>query len=256
MTTKSRCEQLLIFEPLFSLKISNSSFKVDCWKLHRHRPLSEFSQNLSDLNDTAFQKQLMWSLAVTVMIKSHWGHYWKERGQKLQSLGHMLDLLLSTMAVCFRKAVNKWLTAGQLSLRHTSRLIQWRHFASPAQLTYQRKKQCMRTDMFTLKCSYTQMNTPPPSPPPPTYHLVWIFSVASYLLAGGFTPFSSLLCHQRTGFHFFYSVQNRNITGLSACPPPHTCVQKMHTHTQRTTDPHSLWTCLLLFSCQHHKQAK
>lgn len=113
------------------------------------------------------------------------------------------------------------------------------------------KQTCLLSDALTLKWTHTP-------PAPPTYHLVWVFSVASYLLAGGSTLFFyCLLYHQRTRFHFlFFSVQNRNITGLSACPPPHTCAHKRHTHTQRHTDPHSPWTCLLLFPCQQQKKQK
>lgn len=69
-------------------------------------------------------------------------------------------------------------------------------------------------------------------PPPPTYHLVWFFSVASYQLAGDPLPFSSFFCHHRSRFHFFFPIQNRNVTSLSACPPTHTHVHTKGTHRE------------------------
>lgn len=69
--------------------------------------------------------------------------------------------------------------------------------------------------------------------PPPTYHLVCFFSVASYQLAGD-PPFlfSAFFYHCRTRFHFLFSIQNRNVTSFSACPPTHTHVRTKDTHRE------------------------
>lgn len=170
---------------------------------------------------------------------------------------HVLDLLLSTMAVCFRKALNTRLTACRLSLRETLRLIQWCHFASPTQLTYTHKNEYANRHVYSQMLLHSNEHTLH------QHHLRTIL-YESFQLHPTFWQeaplffFYCLLYHQRTRFHFsfFFSVQNRNITGLSACPPPHTCAHKRHTHTQRHTDPHSPWTCLLLFPCQQQKKQK
>lgn len=76
---------------------------------------------------------------------------------------------------------------------------------------------------------------------PPTYHLELFFSVASYHLAWGLTPFSSFLCHQRTSFHFHFQSKIEILQAyLRVHPHKHMCTQK--THMQIHTDAHSLWT--------------
>lgn len=109
---------------------------------------------------------------------------------------------LSTIAVCFSRSLNTWITARRLLLWKTSRLIQWCHFASPTQLTH--IKMNMPTDMFTLRCSHSNDHTLH-NHQRHLHHLrtilFWVFSVATHLLARHYL-FSLPPLHQRNRFLF------------------------------------------------------
>lgn len=109
--------------------------------------------------------------------------------------------------------------------------------------------------MFTLRCSYTQMNTHSTS----TTYVPSCMSLFSCILPFGrrlHSFFYRLLYHQRTRFHFFFFQSKIEILQAYLHVRPHTRAHKRHTHTQRHTDPHSPWTCLLLFPCQQQKKQK
>lgn len=95
------------------------------------------------------------------------------------------------------------------------------------------KQTCLLSDALTLKWTHTP-------PAPPTYHLVWVFSVASYLLAGGSTLFFyCLLYHQRTRFHFFFFQSKIEILQAYLHVRPHTHVHTKDTHIHRDTQIHT-----------------
>lgn len=96
----------------------------------------------------------------------------------------------------------------------------------------------MQTDMFTLRCSYTQMNTHSTS----TTYVPSCMSLFSCILPFGrrlHSFFYRLLYHQRTRFHFFFFQSKIEILQAYLHVRPHTHVHTKETHIHRDTQIHT-----------------